>query len=86
MAIGFAVDAANASSALRERCGSDLQCDAAYDPTPLNERKNESLVLAIGFGGASVIAFGVATWLFFRTPPRAVAFLPAPHRALVLSF
>lgn len=96
VAVGFGVDAANASHALEARCGADLVCteDPSFDPEPLNARKNQSFALAIGVGSVGVIALGAAAWLLFRSSQqtRGGAILPAstrrstPGTSVVISF
>ncbi|MFO0551235.1 MAG: hypothetical protein U0271_22795 [Polyangiaceae bacterium] len=57
VAIGFAVDGANANAHLHEVCGDDLVCDEdpSFDPDPDNARKNRGLGISLGFGvGATV--------------------------------
>lgn len=93
VAVGFGVDSANASSTLRNRCGADLKCDEdpSFDPEPYNHRKDQGLELAVGLGGASLVALGVATWLFIRSAHTShvgnnVALLPGHVSRLAISF
>jgi hypothetical protein len=84
VAVGFGVDSANASSDLKRRCGSDLVCneDLTFDPSSLNDRKNTGLGLAIGFGGAALLALGAATWVLLRpsNAPARTTLLPSKSR------
>ena len=62
--------------------------DVNFDPSPLNERKNRSLALAIGLGSAGVLALGVAAWTLLssnNSPRRPL--LTFPRRgSLVVTF
>lgn len=91
VAVGFGVDAANANGTLHDRCGADLVCgeDPAFDPASLNARKNRGLALGIGFGAASLAAFGLATFVLLRGDdgePRLRAFVRPDGAGLVGRF
>jgi hypothetical protein len=87
-AVGFGVDAANASSELSDRCGSDLVCneDPTFDPDPLNGRKNRGLALGIGLGTAGLVAIGAGIGIVAKraSTGRRVGIVPSPRGAVVV--
>jgi PEGA domain len=71
-AVYFLIDDLAAISALGSKCHTNAAgtfCDAGYDYQHDNARKNRDLALSLGFGGASVIALGVATFGLVRASP-----------------
>lgn len=72
----FLADDLSAISALREHCRTDggvTTCDPGYDFESDNARKNRGLALAIGLGGAGIVALGASIIGLARalSPPRA---------------
>jgi hypothetical protein len=73
-AVGFALDAKSAADGLARKCGEDLVCDEdpSFDPESTNARKNRSLALAVGLGGAGAFALGASLYGIL-TAPRAAS-------------
>jgi len=90
VAVGFAVDYANAVNELDKVCGPDLTCPAEFPPEPLNARKNRDAVaggVLGGVGGAALLTgvigaiVGASSGKDDPSSESAVGFQLGPHVA-----
>jgi hypothetical protein len=82
VAAGFGIDALLAANTLKQKCSPVTHTCDGFDPTAENARKNRGLGLALGFGGAGVIALTAAVVGIVKAPsahadpPRQTVLVP----------